>query len=763
MLKRLQAVAFLSWIVASLALVLLPSTGLRGQYFSNESWSDPPTRTSTDRNVSTMQIWRGWGYTPPDQFTARWTGFLFVSEPADYDFTLTSDDGSALYMDRRLVVDNSGAHGALPRSGEIRLEPGSHSVLVQYSQLGGAYAFEWTWSVASGAPRPVPPWRLSPRAVGGLAPLVVRYGASRLWPWLTLVCIGLAWQMAYARGYWPRRLDTRPIVMPVKTTDGGNVSDLPLAAGGRQRSTSTTWPAVTSLVLFVTLAVVHTWPLATAPGRLSRNDNADTELNEWALAWVAHQLPRDPVRVFDANIFHPERGTLAYSEALIFQGIIAAPFLWSGASPVLAYNLVLLGGFVLTAWAMSLVVTRWTGDWIAGVVAGTVVAFNAHTLTRLPHIQAQHAEFLPLALLALDELLNRPRLSAAIWLAASVVLQALASIYLFVFTVIALFVALLIRPEDWAGRRLPSVSSRVALAAALASLVLLPYLSAYWAVQSRGLVRSLDETVWFAAHLRDYMTTPSRWYGWAGGDVALFPGVAALALSLVAISGRALGDPRARMGLAIASVGVLLSFGPAVVPGYEQAFAALPLLQAIRTTSRFGYLGFVGMAILAGYGVALLRRRLAEPWLRGVVAAIAVAAVAAEPLAAPITYEAFHGVRPIYDLSQAGPDAVVVEVPFPPPESMHRNGQYLLNSTAHWRPMLNGYSGFTPRSYEANYGALAGFPSDRSIDALRQAGVTHVFVHLDGFDQATQATIDARPELQRVASDGFVTLFRLRR
>ena len=46
--------------------------------------------------------------------------------------------------------------------------------------------------------------------------------------------------------------------------------------------------------LCLLLAVVHTWPLATAPGTLSRNDNGDAQLNEWILAWVAHQLPRAP-------------------------------------------------------------------------------------------------------------------------------------------------------------------------------------------------------------------------------------------------------------------------------------------------------------------------------------------------------------------------------------------------------------------------------------------------------------------------------------
>ena len=149
---------------------------------------------------------------------------------------------------------------------------------------------------------------------------------------------------------------------------------------------------VGSLALFVLLAVAHTWPLASAPRTWSRNDNADTVLHEWIMAWVSHQAVHDPIHLFDANIFHPERYTLAYSDPLIVESAMAAPLLWTGASPVLAYNIVLIAGFALTGWATSLVVARWTGSLLAGLVSGSLVAFNAFTLTRLPQIQfTQHA------------------------------------------------------------------------------------------------------------------------------------------------------------------------------------------------------------------------------------------------------------------------------------------------------------------------------------------------------------------------------------
>src|SRR5262249_39844182 len=141
------------------------------------------------------------------------------------------------------------------------------------------------------------------------------------------------------------------------------------------------------------------------PAHLSRNDNADTVLNEWTLAWVAHQLPRDPRHLFDANIFYPNRLTLAYSEAMIVQSILAMPILALGGTPVLAYNLVLMAGFALTGGAFWLLIWRWTGSAAAAYIGGALAAFNAHVLVELPHLQFLHAEFFALILFAVDRVI----------------------------------------------------------------------------------------------------------------------------------------------------------------------------------------------------------------------------------------------------------------------------------------------------------------------------------------------------------------------
>ena len=447
---------------------------------------------------------------------------------------------------------------------------------------------------------PVPPWRLSPDRVALWKVLVVRGLEWVRAATLLLAAAGVAW-LAWLR---------------VRS---------PLAAAARLR------PRPTAFAGFALLAILHTWPLAASPATLSRYDNSDAMLNEWTVAWVGHQIVSDPLHLFDANIFFPERNTLAYSEAMLVQGVLGAPLVWLGAPTLLVYNLVLLAGFTLTGWATAWSPRGWTGSWAAGAAAGIVAAFNAHMLTRLPHMQALHVEFLPLALAALDTLLRDPKPRHALKLALWFVLQALTSVYLLVFSAFAMIAAVAARPRDWTGRRFVPAAACLALAAGVSVLVLWPYLQPYWQVHTeQGIARTLFDVELYSASWKDYLSTPSRvhynaWsYRWFTG-AALFPGLMAMALAAVAIArGIAWRDPRARMCLAVGVCGVLLSFG-IKLPGYETLYHLLPPLQAVRAVSRFGYLGTMAIGFLAAFGLVELRRRFR--WAQRPSAAAALLAV----------------------------------------------------------------------------------------------------------------------------------------
>ena len=107
------------------------------------------------------------------------------------------------------------------------------------------------------------------------------------------------------------------------------------------------------------LTVFVTWPQAR---QLSNgvSDFGDPLMNAWTLAWVAHTLPAHPADLFDANIFHPERHTLAYSETLIVPALLVAPIRWLGGGPILAHNILLLSAYVLSGLAMFVLVRSLT-------------------------------------------------------------------------------------------------------------------------------------------------------------------------------------------------------------------------------------------------------------------------------------------------------------------------------------------------------------------------------------------------------------------
>lgn len=522
--------------------------------------------------------------------------------------------------------------------------------------------------------------------------------------------------------------------------------------------------------VFVLLAAVHTWPLAADASHWSRIDNGDGALNIWAVNWVGYHLPRAPWRLAEANIFHPEHLTLAYSEMMIVQGVVAMPIVAAGGSPVLAYNVALLSGFALTGLAFCLLVSKWTGSWAAGYIAGSLAAFNAHTLVRLAHLQAQHVEFVALLLFALDRLLAFRRVRDAMWLGVGFALQGLTSLYLLVFSTWLLLFAALARAGDWLRAAWP-MALRFAAAGATAVLILAPYLHAYYQLrQATGFSRTADEVA--SGELTQYLATGSRLHyeRWSkpfgvGAVSWAFPGFVGAALALAAWGQRENRiDPRVRMVTA-AGVGCLLVSLAPKLPFYPALHEAIPLFQAARQLSHICGMVLLMIAVLGGFGFAGVERRWRHARAWPAVAVLLFTAIHAEALRAPIGFTRFDGISPAYDALAAERHAVVVEMPFPAPQQWFLNGPYMVNSTRHWHPLLNGYSGFRPASYNDAYEAVRGFPSDESLLGLYRRGVTHVVVHhrrfINEYGDARFYAIERQHSLQYVASDDDTTVYRL--
>ncbi len=532
---------------------------------------------------------------------------------------------------------------------------------------------------------------------------------------------------------------------------GGRRGDAPVQSASdhmRQVPDGRFWWAA---AFFLLLASFHTWPLAT--GTVSRIHD-DVWLNAWAVSWIARQLFRDPLNLFDANIFYPHHDTLAYTEPLIIPGLLAAPIHWLGGSALLAHNTLVLLGYTFTALAMYVLVRSWTGDHRAGLLSGALFAFSTALMTRTAHLQAVHIYWLPLAFLAFQHLLTHRRTRDAAWLGLCVLGAALTSGYLIVFVFFALAAAALVRIGEFGGRDGARLLLRLAAAAVVTVAILLVVLRPYVEVghqrsparESAELVTALESYLASAAVLH-YRSWSTGFYDSAPGT--LFPGVVTIALAAVAISRRRSITPRGcrRMLLAAAGVGLLLSLGTHT-PVYTWAYEAVPPLRGLRAIHRFGILVVFALAALAGIGLSGCRWPASQ---RRRTLATAVLLVLA-------TGESFHGWGSDPWLDQAGrihrylgasswPGAVV-ELPIYRRREFHRNARYLLASTVHWRPLVNGFGGFAPPGFDDTVRLARAFPSVLTVAWLQEIGVGWVIVHLDRYDDPLR-TLRVLSELQR--------------
>jgi len=89
-------------------------------------------------------------------FALKFSGFIEIPKDGLYVFTTNSNDGSRMFIDDKLVVDNDGPHGMRPSSGTVALKAGLHPVRVDYYNTGGSWGLEVTWQGPDFEEQPIP-------------------------------------------------------------------------------------------------------------------------------------------------------------------------------------------------------------------------------------------------------------------------------------------------------------------------------------------------------------------------------------------------------------------------------------------------------------------------------------------------------------------------------------------------------------------------------------------------------------------------------
>ncbi len=491
------------------------------------------------------------------------------------------------------------------------------------------------------------------------------------------------------------------------------------------------WAAAV-ILLFAALTAFMTYPQIRFMDDAVALGEGDALFSVWRLAWVAHELPRDPLNLFNANIFYPEKGALAFSDSMIVPALMAAPLLWAGVPQLVSYNIIFLSGFALSGAGMFLLVRSLTGSTLAAILSGFIFAFLPYRYMHYSHLELQVSQWMPLCLWALHRTMKNGRVRDGLLTGFFLALQCLSCWYYGIFLctfMVPLGVALLIGES---GAKWKEAVRSLAAGAVLAAVLIIPMAIPYFAARKNVGERPEYEIRFYSAQPINYLAAHSqnvlfgeRTARFAAQERELFMGIFVPLLALVG-----LWRPLSAARIAYAA-GLLLAFDLSL--GYNGALYpflhdyVLPY-RGLRVPARMAMVVGLALAILAGYGAARLLKKAASPVARGVVFGVMLLLVWTEYRSIPLLKTVWTKPSPIYDALPAHTSNVLLELPLVQPD-ISIEPIYMYFSTFHWNKLVNGYSGFSPPSYQYLHDDLEHFPDEVSLAVLRKRGTTHVIVH----------------------------------
>jgi hypothetical protein len=616
----------------------------------------------------------------PRRASLKWEGQLRAPSSGAYALRAQGRGSLRVRIDGREVLQAAGE--SWRAEAPLGLTQGLHHIAVELLPDGPGLRLQLGWT----RPGRLGPWQddvVPPRYLGP---------SRTLWWTLTdllaIVAAGFAAVLVWIVP-WDR---PRPLPSPQAVTPG---------------------QVAASALGYAVLLAAMSLPLVLDPVHRGMTDRPDGRLNAWIMAWDVHALVQDPARLFQAPIFHPLPDALAFSENLLLPALLGAPAQWLGG-PVLAYNFVLLLSLVVSGLGVELLVRRGSGDRLAAFVAGAVFAAGAHRWVRLAHLHAEVTLFLPFALLALDRFFARRTLPRALLVGLLLALQGLSSVYLGAITATVLAAAIAVGVFAGLGVR---DLTKLGAGFALAGLLLLPVAAPYFRMRAfQGVEFTRATVAEYATTLESYAASGTRAYGGITRrhldpervQDTLFPGLVTL---LVGLSGLAVAPRRYRAVIVAASaLAILMSLGPATGV-YRFLHDHVVLFRGLRALSRFALIPVVGLAVLVGF--ALSGRR----WWASTVA---LALMMLESTNAPIGYGEYRGPSEAARWL-AGREGAVAALPLG-----ERDTEVMLDGIAHFRPLLNGDSGFMPRPYDRAMELLEGPLTEEGLRFLRAVGVRHV-------------------------------------
>ncbi|HSQ25346.1 MAG TPA: hypothetical protein VLN44_13065 [Pyrinomonadaceae bacterium] len=295
-------------------------------------------------------------------------------------------------------------------------------------------------------------------------------------------------------------------------------------------------------IAFCLFTSVMTWPWVLHL-RDAVADRGDPYMIAWTLWWDYHQTFHNPLHLFDANVFYPYQSTLAFSENDYGIAILFFPLFAAGLKPLTINSIATFLGFAFCGYGAFRLTRTLTGRngpaWIAGIVFA-FIPFRFHLLSHLHYL---FAGWIPLMLESLVLFARRSTWQRATWMGIAFFMNGLSCISWLIMTIVPLALTVLFFViAQKSLRRSRPFWVRGAVAVALASLALFPFLWPYYKVSVLyGFRWQPWEFAVNSASLMDWFKAEPRNKIWQNfgvkipGGYMLFPGLLAPLLAVASL------------------------------------------------------------------------------------------------------------------------------------------------------------------------------------------------------------------------------------
>lgn len=527
---------------------------------------------------------------------------------------------------------------------------------------------------------------------------------------------------------------------------------------------------VIAFIIFLLAGIYITYPLIFHMGDYVTG-YGDELLIAWIHNWVIHALFTNPLTLFDTNIFYPYTNTLAHSDVFITSSLFALIPLKLISEPIVTVNFTLISSLFMLGFSVYLLAYYLTKKFLISLLSGFMIIFSPAVLGYYIHLQVLSVAYVPLAIVFFLKFLDTKKtiyFGISLFIFLLQVYNSFLPAYFIVFSFLIIFI------YRWSKNRKiirKFIVTRNIIVVCVAFILMIPVVVPYLQVSREfNYSRDIREAVHLSIQPEDmlFSSSFSRFYNQINDfpfnkisqNNEFKPGYLGFVFTFLSIYTiwyciryfKKI-DYILKSFFTISLLGFILSLGPVLHLGrqtihepfliplpYALFYYVMPGFQGFRNAARWEMLFILAMVIVI---VIVLNKVFETLSFRKkiIMYGLLFMGIVAE-FNFPMQFKNVSQVKNFPEvhawLATTDTNSKIIEMPI-----YNWNMSYygllelhrMYYSTAHFRKMVNGGSGFTPPPMEKMYYELDyTFPSGSSLEKLKKMGITYMIIHKNEYD-----------------------------